>query len=180
MVLRADRLFQSTLPGWGATEPSGRTHRTAQDFNPRSPDGERPQCGEDTAWDAGISIHAPRMGSDTPGCATSPLSSLISIHAPRMGSDRQHEQDDADDCISIHAPRMGSDRRRGPARGRAARHFNPRSPDGERPVAAATIDKRAEFQSTLPGWGATEEMKSHLNEYRHFNPRSPDGERLCR
>ena len=34
------------------------------DFNPRSPDGERLQSGRYRGGDVGISIHAPRMGSD--------------------------------------------------------------------------------------------------------------------
>ena len=34
--------FQSTLPGWGATRPLLNLLRFRFDFNPRSPDGERP------------------------------------------------------------------------------------------------------------------------------------------
>ena len=33
--------------------------------------------------------------------------------------------------------------------------FNPRSPDGERQVNLSRIVTGGEFQSTLPGWGAT-------------------------
>ena len=78
-------VFQSTLPAWGATRV-GRYHRpvlaisihasrmgsdacamllcaTFENFNPRSPRGERPQI---TAANKAmrISIHAPRVGSD--------------------------------------------------------------------------------------------------------------------
>ena len=68
--------------------------------------------------------------------------------------------------ISIHAPRMGSD----PAMVR-------RSPDGERPGDGSPLPGRSIFQSTLPGWGATDgcAVFDHLRDY--FNPRSPDGER---
>ena len=59
-------LFQSTLPGWGAT-----------------PDGVY------TIEDCIISIHAPRMGSDNRFNQKTPFI-LISIHAPRMGSDREN------------------------------------------------------------------------------------------
>ena len=56
-------IFQSTLPGWGATG------RDSHD-----------------AYIASISIHAPRMGSD--GTLTDVRGfGIISIHAPRMGSD---------------------------------------------------------------------------------------------
>ena len=57
--------FQSTLPGWGATQ---------QDVG-------APQFGD-------ISIHAPRMGSDRLREPHSQRRRCISIHAPRMGSDR--------------------------------------------------------------------------------------------
>ena len=33
--------FQSTLPGWGATKPIQGDRQNRKDFNPRSPDGER-------------------------------------------------------------------------------------------------------------------------------------------
>ena len=36
------RLFQSTLPGWGATTCGFGDRRSTDYFNPRSPDGERP------------------------------------------------------------------------------------------------------------------------------------------
>ena len=58
---------------------------------------------------------------------------IISIHAPRMGSDLfKIDKKENNDKISIHAPRMGSD-----------------VPAGQ--VAAIMM----QFQSTLPGWGAT-------------------------
>ena len=99
--------FQSTLPAWGAT------------FSPLSALG---------AW--GISIHAPRMGSDDRKTKSVQFIK-ISIHAPRMGSDASSTSakhgftfqstlpawgatscalvKEASCIISIHAPRMGSD-----------------------------------------------------------------------
>ena len=59
----ANNAFQSTLPGWGAT---GRI------------------LGH--GFPVGISIHAPRMGSDPPADMAY-ITQSISIHAPRMGSD---------------------------------------------------------------------------------------------
>ncbi len=147
-------VFQSTLPGWGATGPAPSTP-CACDFNPRSPDGERP------ALAAGLS-----------------LAVEISIHAPRMGSDGADDGASGGEGISIHAPRMGSDS------GRYAPlpcipYFNPRSPDGERLVSFAACRQRARFQSTLPGWGATGSSLVRLAARSDFNPRSPDGERRC-
>ena len=78
--------FQSTLPVWGATlarapspakrdfnprSPCGERHpphrdsmRSGYDFNPRSPCGERRRQSGRRRWTEGISIHAPRVGSD--------------------------------------------------------------------------------------------------------------------
>ena len=63
----------------------------------------------------------------------------------------------------------------------ADRHdFNPRSPDGERPVLLGAFAAPEEFQSTLPGWGATTETTVSAHCSNDFNPRSPDGERPAR
>ena len=129
-------LFQSTLPGWGATAAAGSGVRYIHYFNPRSPDGERQGSARARLGVLPISIHAPRMGSDV---------ALRYRVARRM-------------VISIHAPRMGSDRsRRAPCS--PLQNFNPRSPDGERPYRhkSQRVAKRR-FQSTLPGWGATAKM----------------------
>ena len=56
--------FQSTLPGWGATDEWRNPLPTPQNFNPRSPDGERRGRRAEALLVAEISIHAPRMGSD--------------------------------------------------------------------------------------------------------------------
>ena len=197
LIMRA--IFQSTLPGWGATpvRQRARMHHF-------------------------ISIHAPRMGSDFGGVGVDEPFAVISIHAPRMGSDGRADGVAGLGLISIHAPRMGSDRNRPPASaGRG--DFNPRSPDGERHQGRAMTASEGKFQSTLPGWGATVDaadrllvagisihaprMGSDLSDTTchalrflfqstlpgwgatrrsllissvkaYFNPRSPDGERL--
>ena len=41
--------------------------RGLRDFNPRSPHGERPDRGKQLEFSDYISIHAPRMGSDDAG-----------------------------------------------------------------------------------------------------------------
>ena len=152
MLVPASVVFQSTLPGWGATA----TEMT-------------------TAYTCVISIHAPRMGSDRrDGRPRTRI--VISIHAPRMGSDTSAILPsivvvsfqstlpgwgatvpvmpwDAGTRISIHAPRMGSDCGV-PFLGYVLPYFNPRSPDGERLT-----------------------VKTYIVRIRHFNPRSPDGER---
>ena len=146
--------FQSTLPARGATITFQLRRWNQGHFNPRSPHGERlknsgympcliyfnPRSphGERRARNAldrlihGISIHAPRTGSDAPanvsgGDAQGFQSTLpargatridgfnlrdadISIHAPRTGSDAGGVAGVATSVeISIHAPRTGSD-----------------------------------------------------------------------
>ena len=59
------QIFQSTLPGWGATGSSPTRWRRPMNFNPRSPDGERPRLTAVGYIIVYISIHAPRMGSDS-------------------------------------------------------------------------------------------------------------------
>ena len=128
----ATLLFQSTLPGWGATRHGNVEHHRQV-----------------------ISIHAPRMGSDRKGNrlrsrhskfqstlpgwgATGVLFEHIQAHNhfnPRSPDGERLFQpvleDDGTD-ISIHAPRMGSDLK-----------------------SFADCLKPFLFQSTLPGWGAT-------------------------
>ena len=86
------RIFQSTLPVWGATGwPLGR------------------------GWSQPISIHAPRVGSDSTPRTRMDIRS-ISIHAPRVGSDDPHRY--------WHVGIL---------------HFNPRSPCGERQLKGDTL-----------------------------------------
>ena len=146
-------------------------------FNPRSPCGERHTRLDSLnrlirfqstlpVWGA---TSAGRAGGAGPG---------ISIHAPRVGSDAQPDTHDPYGAISIHAPRVGSDMKSywsellagiefqstlpvwgatifSRHKAASARHFNPRSPCGERRPPAAPRPS--------PG--------------THFNPRSPCGER---
>ena len=145
------------------------------DFNPRSPHGERlPTCvavssatpfqstlparGATWFYPAAqefydISIHAPRTGSDCQG-AVQKEPRTISIHAPRTGSDFRFFDFFPNHGISIHAPRTGSDFP-------SPTHFQP----------------PATFQSTLPARGATAQRIHRMLTATHFNPRSPHGER---
>ena len=165
--------FQSTLPAWGATR-TGCLPRTCRgNFNPRSPRGERRKRTSSPSWH-GISIHAPRVGSDDDSLCHWRLSS-ISIHAPRVGSDGIHLQDLRDQLISIHAPRVGSDST-WPSILTAESNFNPRSPRGERLLLSARVSLLYDFNPRSP---RGERPRVHPRERAdaHFNPRSPRGER---
>ena len=168
--------FQSTLPARGATLARPRLLRPMGNFNPRSPHGERLSaraCGDrprkfqstlpargataplcDGVAVGGISIHAPRTGSDRGGgwwCS----GAAISIHAPRTGSDpRPSAALPVAPSISIHAPRTGSDK--GDVVGRDILIFQSTLPArGATCSALRDVPRAAVFQSTLPARGAT-------------------------
>ena len=168
--------FQSTLPVWGATRTSITWMCGATNFNPRSPCGERPtrHCNvgqfvsfqstlpvwgatkqhDNVIVDSGISIHAPRVGSDTMRDASSVGMAYFNPRSPCGERPRATppcwtgwnfnprspcgerllvpQRAELSQRISIHAPRVGSDRSFH-ARAAISFYFNPRSPCGERP-----------------------------------------------
>ena len=153
--------------------------------------------------------------------ATSSSPTGISIHAPREGSDRAARGESRLKAISIHAPREGSDLFRALGGGtqrhfyprsprgerlfiiiffrRRRSYFYPRSPRGERPTLWILQISRTVFLSTLPARGATRRPRaagpeqrisihapregsdpksgSQGSRSRNFYPRSPRGER---
>ena len=191
--------FQSTLPVWGATMPcdanpvlykisihaprvgSDQFTTTAvpvtDDFNPRSPCGERlldlmyqsilrrkfqstlpvwgatPVAGP-VSKPVLISIHAPRVGSDDARVwawiAVNIFQSTLPVWGATHGFPEPHERI----RISIHAPRVGSDTVPLSVLLQLS-DFNPRSPCGERLRSSGNLIIIADF-----------------------NPRSPCGERL--
>ena len=119
---------------------------------------------------------------------------------PARGATPQARRRGRHDTISTHAPRTGSDTI--PLFSAfVQRHFNPRSPHGERhasgqpehasgqqfqptlPARGATpynVDYEGgtgKFQPTLPARGATESSQWSMRMRNNFNPRSPHGER---
>src|SRR5579875_2622166 len=58
------RQFQSTLPAWGSDDLYPSSDAPTAGFNPRSPRGERRLMLAPAAAPLGVSIHAPRVGSD--------------------------------------------------------------------------------------------------------------------
>ena len=157
--------FQSTLPARGATNQApGPPGRMEKHFNPRSPHGERlvrcflcleigsrfqstlPARGATARQrtrrsTGGISIHAPRTGSDIANSRTVPFSVLFQSTLPARGATIPMLRRGFARHISIHAPRTGSD-----DGGHCANHghfyFNPRSPHGERPRKVTILSIR--------------------------------------
>ena len=79
--------FQPTLPARGATRETSRACSTGENFNPRSPHGERHVPIPLDMADDIISTHAPRTGSDGKLLRDCTAQGDISTHAPRTGSD---------------------------------------------------------------------------------------------
>ena len=145
--------FQSTLPVWGATIYGQEVQYSLPNFNPRSPCGERPEAMHTHILGQAISIHAPRVGSDSHICEMWPTCT-ISIHAPRVGSDAKPVE-------LIHHDR----------------NFNPRSPCGERPLRFLRPEpETGNFNPRSPCGERLLGLRG-LRIHRYFNPRSPCGER---
>ena len=150
--LSAQWLISIHAPRTGSDAAARMTRQRGANFNPRSPHGERLPVGSQLAVSYGISIHAPRTGSD-PGHGGRAHGAHISIHAPRTGSDS-----------------------RGPTSSRRWRHFNPRSPHGERRHCQRHPQQAADFNPRSPH-GERRSWGSICAATGHFNPRSPHGER---
>ena len=134
------RIFQSTLPVWGATlSPLGSSaYSSFQSTLPVWGATQRRQVRRGTSH---ISIHAPRVGSDAPGKPGDKGDPDFNPRSPcgeRHGHGRGHHRHGR---ISIHAPRVGSDL-----------------------VIVGQTNITVQFQSTLPVWGATGHGRGH---HRH-------------
>ena len=124
------------------------------DFNPRSPHGERHRRLAEFCYRTQFQSTLPARGA-TGRITRTERHASISIHAPRTGSD-----DRASKVASCRA-RFQSTL---PARGATfiilvtwglEQYFNPRSPHGERPSPPQSAENPPAFQSTLPARGAT-------------------------
>ena len=168
--------FQSTLPARGATPSATRAFGTSR-FQSTLPARGATFKGALAGIGSGISIHAPRTGSDG-RLGGSPHRGVDfnprSPHGERQVKARAVNQSKD---ISIHAPRTGSDaiticgweftgdfNPRSPHGERltwgakkyaSEDNFNPRSPHGERQTGSSRSREAAKFQSTLPARGAT-------------------------
>ena len=104
-------------------------------------------------------------------CSTS-----VSIHAPRAGCDKSDGAVLLGQPVSIHAPRAGCDIS-GAVRRKYYASFNPRTPGGVRQQMCKQTIRKAKFQSTHPGRGATQLFRSSGYKKGSFNPRTPGGVR---
>ncbi len=124
-------VFQSTHPGWGATDIQNQMQKSNQ-----------------------VSIHAPRVGCDVPIVSFTPRIFWVSIHAPRVGCDCKlfHLLRSAVGFQSTH-PGWG-------ATSDIFDVFFAKTFQSTHPGWGATSYNpfrllAYQFQSTHPGWGAT-------------------------
>ncbi len=143
-------IFQSTLPGWGATLNRRQT---------------RKHFGS-------ISIHAPRMGSDPTHC---PISRSRRYFNPRSpdGERRRMELTKRRRTSYFNPRSPDGERLQSDFQTRPNTYFNPRSPDGERQFVVSNISSHWKFQSTLPGWGATPPLAPSAQVFLVFQSTLP-------
>ena len=167
-------------------------------FYPRSPRGERHTAPSAALMSTGISIHAPREGSDAStrsrvcwpyyfyprsprgerrsgGCILRHVRG-ISIHAPREGSDISGISPLRLRRISIHAPREGSDTAICIS-GMPVTNFYPRSPRGERLSKLFPYTSKRNFYPRSPRGERRKAPLFFRSASGNFYPRSPRGER---
>ena len=134
-----------------------------------------------------ISIHAPRMGSDSaflerpelhfqfqstlPGWgATGRIGTwvwtiIFQSTLPGWGATVAGNIIGRGQIFQSTLPGWGATTRSG-SESPLPEYFNPRSPDGERPMIYFSFSSVALFQSTLPGWGATRRPLSQSPGFR--------------
>ena len=123
-------MFQSTLPVWGGTPVFCRLPATRWRFNPPSPCGEgRPGLTQMDISKRLFQSTLPVWGG-TAGSFFNLLAVPISIHPPRVGRDCRSAPRRSRRAISIHPPRVGRDTSN-LVHGDGDVDFNPPSPCGE-------------------------------------------------
>ena len=125
----------------------------------------------------GISIHAPRVGSDMLHRDDAVCGEVFQSTLPVWGATAVKTSISGALAISIHAPRVGSDPN---AQGTITRAdlFQSTLPVWGATSLRLAMFPKSSFQSTLPVWGATPFSAGLWCWDGNFNPRSPCGERL--
>ena len=111
-LTRTTSRFQPTLPARGATRRLAEYCYRTQNFNPRSPHGERLVVDAEQMRLINISTHAPRTGSDAATLGDAYFGDLFQPTLPARGATFQFNGGALTAVISTHAPRTGSDQDR--------------------------------------------------------------------
>ena len=127
---RRKKLFQSTLPAGGATISPTLNVVLIEDFNPRSPQGERPGIQLCPLICINFNPRSPQ-GERLAYTYNKTFYPKFQSTLPAGGATCDCRNTNNDGGISIHAPRRGSDKSVKLC-ANSAPNFNPRSPQGER------------------------------------------------
>ena len=119
-------------PREGSDRGALSSRERVENFNPRSPRGERLSPRRTPLIGSVISIHAPREGSDAVQAPSAHIQQDFNPRSPRGERHYSYHVDTPTFFISIHAPREGSDC-----------------------LISPGVLGRQPFQSTLPARGAT-------------------------
>ena len=138
----------------GSDPPPAIPIRLENNFNPRSPHGERLHVGGECRNSIQISIHAPRMGSDTTRRNSEPAKIIFQSTLPAWGATRA-----AGYFLEFRF------------------YFNPRSPHGERPYRSRSWKVSIIISIHAPRMGSDYAFSLVESTVINFNPRSPHGER---
>ena len=164
--------FQPTLPARGATAASPTLTVQTCYFNPRSPHGERLRHTKSRTRSGNFNPRSPHGERQTATGADRLPNQAFQPTLPARGATPAGGAVRASACISTHAPRTGSDSAT-KRRQRPHKHFNPRSPHGERLEFEGRTYTTVEFQPTLPARGATPSGGQSHRRSSRFQPTLP-------
>ena len=147
-----------------------------KNFNPRSPCGERRRLLRDQRDSFRISIHAPRVGSDPQVGVMQSTDRIFQSTLPVWGATYKLRLPWAPQQFQSTLPVWGATV--GDAlKAKIDRHFNPRSPCGERLCRRRDIWRHRHFNPRSPCGERRPHAHTPGSVARNFNPRSPCGER---
>ncbi len=168
------RRFQSTLPARGATCVSEGI-ANERSFQSTLPARGATQSEPEQSGVMRFQSTLPARGATCRLLACHNLG-IFQSTLPARGATSAQPLHTTYTAISIHAPREGSDYIAS-RNLQAVRDFNPRSPRGERPSAAASRSGSASISIHAPREGSDLLPTVPQAWRRNFNPRSPRGER---
>ena len=145
--------FQSTLPARGATTWGAKKYASQDDFNPRSPHGERRQRRRNDGGKQDFNPRSPH-GERPPSSGTPASPWRFQSTLPARGATGTSSSAATDWTFQSTLPARGATCWEHTTHF-TPHDFNPRSPHGERLASTAKRSYRSPFQSTLPARGAT-------------------------
>ena len=140
-------------PRTGSDQGAVQKIKPPDNFNPRSPHGERRGYAGSLSRLGAISIHAPRTGSDPMRVMALPVP-IFQSTLPARGATGWRCSSGCRSC-----------------------DFNPRSPHGERRFVLCALFCNLDISIHAPRTGSDLPADRAVSQIYHFNPRSPHGER---